>query len=134
MKLETKLAKWPLTKWKKEFWKVFSEYIKKRDKNICFTCGAQVEGVNSHAGHYRTGATCKLPLYFDERNVHCQCFNCNINLSGNWYPYQARMHAKYGKEIDAEFDVLNQKVVQYDKMTYWNLIQDYEKKLKALQV
>ena len=38
MKEETKLKNWTNGKWKKEFWKTFAEYIKKRDKGICAIC------------------------------------------------------------------------------------------------
>lgn len=91
----------------KKLWKLFSLYIRERDNYVCFTCDKKTWP--AQAGHYRTGATCKKYLFYDERNVHCQCYHCNINLSGNWYEYQRRMHLKYGVEIDHEFDVVNQK-------------------------
>jgi hypothetical protein len=91
----------------KELWKLFSKFIRERDKYICFTCDKKT--YPAHAGHYRTGATCKKYLFFDERNVNCQCYHCDINLSGNWREYQKRMWAKYGKKIDAEFDKINQR-------------------------
>lgn len=95
------------TKLHKDLWKLFSKYIRERDKYVCFTCGKKT--YPAQAGHYRTGATCKKYLYYDERNVHCQCYHCNINLSGNWREYQKKMHQIYGQGIDHEFDVLNQK-------------------------
>jgi hypothetical protein len=91
----------------KILWKLFSKYIRERDNYVCFTCGKKT--YPAQAGHYRTGATCKRYLYYDERNVHCQCYHCNINLSGNWRVYQQKMHSKYGEGIDHEFDILNQK-------------------------
>ena len=91
----------------KALWKLFSKFIRDRDNYICFTCGKKT--TPGQAGHYRTGATCKKYLFYDERNVHCQCYHCNINLSGNWRVYQKKMWDKYGVEIDHEFDILNQK-------------------------
>jgi len=126
MKLETKLKKWDLWKWKKEAWDTFSVFIRQRDGGKCVTCGAVKHWKEMQAGHYRTGATCKLPLFFDERNVHCQCVRCNINLSGNWRAYQNFMHMKYGEEIDAEFDEINKTLVKWDKMDYVRLIEKYE--------
>lgn len=84
------------------------------------------------AGHYRTASTCKLPLYFEDRNVHCQCYRCNINLSGNWRVYQTKVREKYGENIDKEFDELNQELVKWDKMDYANKIKEYKEKIKAL--
>ena len=91
----------------KILWKLFSKFIRERDSYICFTCSKKTWP--AQAGHYRTGATCGYWLYYDERNVHCQCYHCNMNLSGNWRVYQKKMWEKYGKTIDSEFDKINQK-------------------------
>ncbi len=95
------------TQLNKKLWKLFSKYIRERDNYTCFTCG--IKTYPAQAGHYRTGATCNKYLYYDEKNVHAQCYRCNINLSGNWREYQTRMHDKYGKDIDTVFDKINQK-------------------------
>lgn len=87
------------SKLKKDLWKVFSKFIRTRDKNICFTCDRYAEGSGMHAGHFITGATCPPELYFDELNIHAQCYHCNINLSGNWVEYDRRMIKKYGKKV-----------------------------------
>lgn len=105
--LKIKVKKPDKRKLHKKLWKLFSKFIRERDKYKCFTCGKIT--YPAQAGHYRTGATCRKYLFFDERNVNCQCYRCNINLSGNWREYQRRMIEKYGVEIDHEFDVLNQK-------------------------
>ncbi len=132
------MKKKTITQLNKKLWKIVSEYIRRRDKGICFTCGRyywdEELGENNwkkmQAGHYRTGATCNKTLYFDERNIHCQCFNCNINLSGNWREYQKRMHMKYGKDIDSKFDKINQKPTHdYD---YEKQIKEFSVKLKDL--
>lgn len=98
--LKTKPVK-TITKWKKELWTLFSKYIRERDKYTCFTCGKHATGSAMHAGHFITGATCSPLLYFDETNVHAQCYHCNINLSGNWVVYEKKMREKYGdKHVD----------------------------------
>ena len=79
---------------KKKLWKVFSEYIRKRDKNICFTCGKYATGSGYHAGHFIPKSVGGLALYFHEDNVHGQCFSCNINLGGNQYEYGKRLGEK----------------------------------------
>jgi len=54
---------------KKKLWKVFADYIKKRDKYTCFTCGRKGEGSGMHAGHFIPKASGGLALYFNEDNV-----------------------------------------------------------------
>lgn len=116
--------------YKKKFWTVFSKYIRERDNNICFTCGKKCEGKGSHAGHMIPKASGGLSLYFHEKNVHCQCFNCNINLGGNGAIYAMKFIQKYGQE---EFDEIirlkNQGYKKYTIEDYKNLIKKYEKNL-----
>ena len=104
------MLKWNLKKAKKEYWKYFSIFIRMREKGVCFTCGKKIpdyynrkgkliEGWKAaQAGHFVTAANCGLALYFHPKNVHCQCYYCNINLSGNWLEYERRMIEVYGKE------------------------------------
>lgn len=125
MKDETKLQKWSLGKFKKEFWKVFALYIKQRDKYKCFTCGAKVSGANAHAGHFIPKSAGGLALYFDERNVHCQCAKCNLFLQGNQYEYGERL----GKEVVAELQELYKENWKWDKQDYLERINDYKEKL-----
>lgn len=86
-------------KWKKKLWPRFAKWVKKRDDYTCFTCHAQVEGKNAHAGHFIPKSICGLGLYFDTLNVHCQCYRCNINLGGNGAVYYVNMVKKYGQEV-----------------------------------
>lgn len=110
------------TKQRKKLWKLFSKFIRERDEYTCYTCGKQAEGSGMHAGHFITGATCPPSLYFDERNVHAQCYHCNINLSGNWVLYEERMLEDYGAEIVQELkDARTQKMGEV-----WE-IEDYDK-------
>ena len=80
---------------KRKLWKEFSKYIRERDKGICFTCGRKCEGSGYHAGHFIPKSVGGIALYFNEDNVHGQCYNCNINLGGNQYEYGQRL----GKEM-----------------------------------
>ena len=81
---------------KRKLWKLFSAYVKARDGNICFTCGAKdLEGINWHAGHgIRQGG--HAAVQYDPKNVHSQCGRCNIWLGGNTSEYMARLIDRYG--------------------------------------
>ena len=84
---------------KKALWKVFSEYIRKRDKGVCFICGRRAEGSGYHAAHFVPKSVGGLALYFHEENVHGCCYNCNINLGGNLYLYGKKLGEKKCVEL-----------------------------------
>lgn len=94
---------------KKELWPVFSEYIRLRDDYICCTCGAIGKDSSKYygteltrimqAGHFLPKGSYS-GIYFDERNVHCQCAFCNMNMidpaiSDAYYNF---MINKYGQQ------------------------------------
>jgi hypothetical protein len=76
---------------KKEAWRVFSAWVRKRDP-MCFTC----ENKTENGGHWRHGHT-KVG-FFDEKNVHGQCSRCNLYLSGNGTVYSLKMAKIHGVE------------------------------------
>lgn len=114
---------------KKDLWKVFSKYIRKRDKNKCFTCGRIGEGSGIHAGHFIGKSVGGLTLYFHEDNVHAQCYNCNINLSGNQWEYGQRL----GEKKVAELMELKKKIRKISNQEYIDLIAYYKNILKQLE-
>lgn len=112
---------------KKKLWKIFSAYIRARDKNICFICGKYATGGGYHAGHFVPKSVGGLALYFHEDNVHGCCYNCNINLGGNLYEYGLKL----GQEkIDALYK-LKQQIIK--GFPYEEKIKEYEEKLRNLQ-
>lgn len=74
-------------------WRLWSDYIREKEKYICFTCGRQKTKKTTDAGHYKHGK-----LDFDEMNIHCQCNYCNQYLHGNLGIYTIKLIEKYGKE------------------------------------
>lgn len=88
-----------ILKLKKKLWTEFSLYIRNRDNWTCFTCGRKAEGSGLHAGHFISKSVGGISLYFHEDNVHAQCYNCNINLSGNIWEYGQRLGAEKVKEL-----------------------------------
>ena len=87
--------------WKKKACVEFSKYIRLRDALkttgtkdtvICYTCKKSYPafGVGCvQAGHFVPGRG--NSILFDERGVHAQCYNCNVNLKGNWPEYMRYM-------------------------------------------
>lgn len=103
---------------KKKLWTEFSIYIRNRDKWTCFTCGRKAEGSGLHAGHFISKSVGGISLYFHEENVNAQCYNCNINLSGNIWEYGQRL----GQEkVDKLYKIKNE-------TAKWS-IYDYQEKI-----
>ena len=97
--------------WIKRLWRTFAPYIRARDNYTCYTCGSTK---NPQAGHYIPKSVSRLSLYFDERNVHCQCSHCNLYLKGNPRAYVIELERQYGHGILQEFDA---KRFQIEKWT-----------------
>lgn len=84
---------------RKILWKYTSRYIVLRDKNVCFTCGRY----GNMAGHFvHSGNSNNFLLDTDERNLNCQCSQCNLFFNGNLVEYGIRLQRKYGFGITEE--------------------------------
>jgi hypothetical protein len=120
--------------WKKRFWKVFSEYIRKRDNGICFTCGTKKDWKEQDAGHYIPAGVCQLSpaLYFSEKNVNCQCTSCNRFKHGNLYVYALQLVRKYGADVILELDALKRLHTKWTDWTYKIYIDEYKQKIKDM--
>ncbi len=105
---------------KKKLDAVFSQYIRRRDKGVCFTCGVKKPWKSQQNGHYISRGV--LILRWDERNCNCQCVGCNIFRNGNMAEYAIRLMKKYGPDILTILDKEKWKIL---KMTR----QDYEEKI-----
>lgn len=85
----------------KELDRAFSLYIRRRDSTmhgcVCFTCGHTGPIEEMHAGHFISRKW--LSLRFDEKNVHAQCYTCNMIKKGNMKKYTERLCEMYGDEI-----------------------------------
>ena len=68
----------------------------------CRTCGKIMDRFSnsSHAGHFRSkGKGGGSGVYYDERNVHAQCNDCNKWEQGNMAEYYPFMQNKYGQKV-----------------------------------
>ena len=109
----------------KELDRVFSLFIRKRDHNICITCGKKMTLNQSQCGHYVSRKW--LSLRWDEKNCNCQCVSCNVFKHGNMDEYALALKKKYGSRILEELNKKKNEIVKFtaDKLT--ELIKHYSK-------
>jgi len=86
----------PLSHWLNLTQRVFNDFIRLRDGDVCISCGSTT-ATNYHAGHYRTTAAASQ-LRFNEDGCHSQCASCNTHHSGNIGPYRINLIAKIGPQ------------------------------------
>lgn len=115
--------------YKAKLWKVFSQYIRQRDRGVCITCGKVDDWKKQQAGHY-VARSAGLSLYFDERNVNAQCPACNLFKHGNLTNYALALMNKYGDNILNELDRERRKTKKISPKQYQELIEKYKKLLE----
>lgn len=137
-----KRAKSPLKKAKKKAETIFSLYIRTRDalkttggkeSLLCITCDRLYPAFGlgcAQAGHFIPGR--HPSVLFDERNAHGQCYNCNINLKGNWVKYEAKMILLYGIETVKELKELDKIDPHYKDFHYLEIYEKYKEKLDEM--
>lgn len=122
-KARSERTKYPkkMTTYKRWVWKHFSDYIRNRDNWTCFTCGKYDKGSTMHAGHFISRG--RSATMFDEKNVHAQCYGCNIGKKGNVAEYAYRIIKVYGQET---LDDLVERSRQTHKFTFEELEDIYQ--------
>ena len=135
MKKKSKIKKPSVAKLKKKLWKLFSEYIRKSNANFqeyvtCVTCPITKHWKEMQAGHFIPGR--HNSILFDERNVHVQCYGCNVHKQGNTVKYFRFMEKKYGHKVIKELEKLDLENKQFTTNELEKLIEIYKKKLKLL--
>ena len=112
----------------------FSKYIrlKSADKTgycTCVTCGRDYHYKNIQAGHFMSRK--HYSTRWDERNVHPQCYGCNVMQQGKQYEFSIFL----GNEVSQDLLQLSKRIVKYTDQEllemqkyYENLVQVLEKK------
>lgn len=102
-----------------------------RDKDQpCISCGRFHDGA-IHGGHYRSrGSAPHLAL--DPRNVHRQCYPCNVQLHGNLINYRLGLIERYGVAFVEELEV-DQKPRHHTGADYDAIKADFVQRLKQLK-
>jgi hypothetical protein len=111
----------------KKAWDLQSEYIRRVERGICFTCGVHKSWKEQQAGHYIH----KDCLDFDEINIHCQCVRCNKYLSGNSGIYAERLISEYGEQAVIDLRRRSQVVKKFTYQELEDLIKKYRELLKT---
>ena len=89
-----------ISKLKAKAWKVFSEWIRRKDADldgnvVCVCCGKRGFWRSFQASHLVPGR--KLGILFDERGVYPCCVGCNIFKHGNYREFDAFIDEKFGE-------------------------------------
>lgn len=121
--MKKKLKKSTVSQLKKKLDKVFSIWIRKRDRGVCFTCGIQRPVKQMQAGHYISRS--HNSTRFDPKNVHCQCVSCNIFRRGAMDSYALALQRKYGLAILQELDKKKWEIKRWTIKELENLIEFY---------
>lgn len=131
-----------LTKAKKRANTAFSIYIRTRDAIkttggteglLCFTCGKWYLAFGkgcAQCGHFIPGR--HSAILYDERNAHGQCYNCNVNLKGNWVKYEDKMIEVYGSEVVAELKELDKTNPHLKTYQYLEIESEYKERVRSL--
>lgn len=112
-----------------------SEFIRRRDADWkgevqCVTCGLVKHWKQLQAGHFIPGR--RNSILFDERNIHAQCYGCNVMKQGNTVKYFRFMQRTYGDTVIEELEHLNTIDKQFQPKELEELIQDLKQKINEL--
>jgi len=119
-----------------KLWELISKYVRQSSADHrgiaeCVTCGIQKPWKELQAGHFIPQAQGNAVRY-DMRNIHCQCFRCNINLGGNGPEYYPFMVNKYGEDVVAELRALSRTTRKFTESELDEMIEDLTQKLQEL--
>jgi len=128
-KKKTKIKEVSITKLRKKAWKLQSEYIRRKEKGVCFTCGDKRNWKEQQAGHFVHGHN----MDFVKENIHCQCVHCNKWLHGNLINYAIKLEKKYGYGIVQKLKRQGDKIKRYKVKELQAIIDKYKKLLEEYE-
>jgi hypothetical protein len=127
---------------KGKFWKVFAQYIRRRDYlkyGKCIVCNQPKTYEELQAGHYAPAGNCGFALLFDENNVHGECAYDNAFNSGHLIGYRRSLETRYGRafvnRLEEKYNDSRYKgktTKEWSKKEYEEKIALYQAKLQAL--
>jgi len=96
------------------------------------TCGREDHYKKMQAGHFVSKAQGN-GVYWDIRNIHVQCYRCNINLGSNGPEYYKYMLKTYGEDVINEIMGNAHKTIKITAPEYEDMIKDYKEKLDLIE-
>ena len=115
----------------KKAWKLISEYVRRSEKGICYTCGKHNKWQNTDCGHYIHHNNMDFVLM----NLNCQCIYCNKFQHGNLGIYAERLIAEFGEPAVVklrELDI-NTRNHKFTIFELEELIKIYTQRLKEIE-
>lgn len=124
-----------ITQLDKKLWKLFSEYIRRRDADEngfvkCFTCGRIKHWKQMQCGH-GIGRQHKSTKY-DEKNNAGQCPVCNGFEGGMRERFKENMDKKYGPNTWDLMELKSRTPSKWGIFEYETLIKHYKSKLEEM--
>jgi len=128
-------GKWTKSRWRKELDKVFSLYIRQKyaDDNgyvSCYTCGNSKHWKEMHCGHYVSRSY--LSTRFDENNVRCQDYSCNMYKGGDPITFRENLVKEIGEECVLEIEKKRHEITHYTIQWYKDKVEHYTQELKNM--
>lgn len=99
-----------VSKLKKELDRVFSIFIRQRDKGKCYTCGLKKPWKEMQNGHFVPRQY--LSTRYSEVNCHCQCYACNMLYNGQPSAFAQNLKRDYGDSIIQDLELQRRQVVK----------------------
>lgn len=123
---------------KKEVWELCKGIVRKRYQNRdgtwnCYTCDRRIdEPAKAHTGHFIASSVGGVLLRYNLNNLRIQCYNCNINKSGNWPSYLESLTKELGDEKLKEMIQMRNLTAKADLIWYSKIIEEYAEILQRL--
>ena len=138
--MKIKKKKPALSSLKRDCWKVFSRYIRRRDCFLttgsteygeCISCDGHFTFNQLDAGHFIQGR--HNANLFSERGVHAQCRSCNRFNGGKPLEYRRQIIKLYGEGADEQLEEEARVIKKFTIPELEDMIKDYTKRLKEME-
>lgn len=121
---------------KKKLWTLTSQYVRLRAADSagycsCVTCGLTKRWQEMQAGHWIPAAQGNATRW-DTRNIHVQCYRCNVNLGGNGPEYAVFMEETYEREVMDELRMLSCQTRKITRAEYETMIDEMAERLAKI--